>query len=72
MQALLKELTIVEDHRITEVAGDRVMFRVDVRGGAERLSRALRFNGLVEKERFKGDPIPADALNSRLEFFYSP
>ena len=29
VQALLKELTIVEDHRITEVAGDRVMFRVE-------------------------------------------
>ena len=72
VQALLKDLTIVENHKIAEVAGDQVLFRVDVRGGAERLGRALRFNGLVEKERFEGDPIQVDALNSRLEFFYSP
>jgi hypothetical protein len=72
VQALLAGLTIVEDFAVTEVAGDRILYRVDVRGGAERLSRALTFNGLIEKTGFEGDPFPTDALNSRLEFFYSP
>ena len=72
VQTLLKGLTIVEGYKITEVVGDQVLYTVNVRGGAERLGRALRFNGLIEKERFEGDPFPVDALNSRLEFFFGP
>ena len=72
VQALLSELTIVEALSIREVAGDRIVYRVDVRGGAERLSRALRFSGLIEKTGFEGDPFPNNGLNSRLEFYYSP
>jgi hypothetical protein len=72
VQTLLGGLTIVEAYAITEVAGDQVSYHVDVRGGAARLGRALRFSGLIEKEGFEGDPFPADALNSRLEFYYSP
>jgi hypothetical protein len=72
LQALLSELTIVETLAIREVAGDRIVYRVDVRGGAERLRRALQFAGLIEKTGIEGDPFPINGLNSRLEFFYSP
>ncbi len=72
VQLLLSEITIVEGFSIAEVVGDQIRYRVDVRGGAERLARALRFSGLVQKSGFEGDQFRMDALNSRLEFFYSP
>lgn len=72
VQSLLAELTIVEAFAIIEVAGDQIVYRVDVRGGAERLGRALQFSGLIEKSVIEGAPYPTDAVNSRLEFFYSP
>jgi hypothetical protein len=62
---MLSELTVVESFAITEVEGDRIRYRVVVHGGADRLSRALRFNGLIEENGF-------DSLDSTLEFFYSP
>lgn len=70
LQSLLDGVTLIESFVITEVAGDRVSYRVDVRGGADRLSRALRFNGLIEQEgaTFPGDVPPSAAL----EFFYGP
>lgn len=67
VQRMLKAVALIEKFAVTEVAGDRVTYRVDVRGGAERLSRALRFNGLVEQE-FTDRPQP----ESTLEFYYSP
>ena len=42
---------MVERIVIESVAGDTITFEVDVRGGAERLARALRFAGLLEEER---------------------
>jgi hypothetical protein len=65
VQELLNAVALIESFTVTEVAGDRVSYRVDVRGGAERLSRALRFSGLVEM-------IPEDPLQATtaLEFFY--
>ena len=65
VQKILKEVSLIEEFAVTEVAGDRISYRVDVRGGAERLSRALRFNGLVET-------VSSDPLQSvdTLEFFY--
>jgi hypothetical protein len=65
VQTMLSELTVVESFAITEVEGDRIRYRVVVHGGADRLSRALRFNGLIEENGF-------DSLDSTLEFFYSP
>ena len=53
---------------LTEVAGDRVSYRVEVRGGAERLSRALRFNGLIEQE----SPRPDCWTQILLSSTYSP
>ncbi len=70
LQNLLAGVSLIESFMVTEVAGDRVTYRVDVRGGAERLRRALRFNGLVEQELLSdfGDVEPAAAL----EFYYNP
>lgn len=70
LQNLLANVSLIETFMIAEVAGDRVTYSVDVRGGAERLRRALRFNGLVEQEILSdfGDIQPA----SSLEFYYTP
>ena len=65
VQTLLSGLTVVESFAITEVEGDRIRYRVEVHGGADRLSRALRFNGLIEENGF-------NSLDAGLEFFYSP
>lgn len=70
LQSLLAGVTLIESFIITEVAGDRVSYRVEVRGGADRLSRALRFNGLVEQESAAlFDEVPSGPI---LEFFYGP
>jgi len=67
VQQILKDVSLIERFALTEVAGDRVSYRVEVRGGADRLSRALRFNGLIEQESI--DPLlDADTL----EFYFSP
>ena len=50
VQKLLGDVSLIERFTVTEVSGDRVSYQVDVRGGAVRLSRALRFSGLVETE----------------------
>ena len=70
LQRLLADVSLIEEFMVTEVAGDRVTYRVDVRGGAERLRRALRFNGLVEQELLSdfGNIEPAPSL----EFYYNP
>jgi hypothetical protein len=70
LQSLLAGVSLIESFVITEVAGDRVSYRVNVRGGADRLSRALRFNGLMEQESMTriGDARPG----STLEFYYGP
>ena len=65
LQRLLGNVAVIERFAITEVSGDTVSYRVEVRGGRDRLSRALRFNGLVEQEG-PGDFSPGAAL----EFFY--
>ena len=65
VQNILKEVALIEGFAVTAVAGDTVSYRVDVRGGADRLGRALRLNGLVEQE-------VVDPLQESLEFYYSP
>ncbi len=75
VQSLLADVALIENFIITGVAGDRVSYRVDVRGGADRLGRTLRFNGLVEQDLMaplsgiRPDEIQADAS---LEFYYRP
>ena len=64
VEAILKDIALIEKYTISEVSGDRVTYRIDVRGGADRLGRALRFNGLMEQEVV--DPLQPNAL----EYFY--
>jgi hypothetical protein len=67
VQRILEDVSIIERYAIVEVSGDRIRYDLDVRGGPERLGRALRFAGLLEQDF--PDPSGPDAV---LEFFYSP
>jgi hypothetical protein len=69
VQKMLTELSLIERIRISQVEGDTVSYEVEVRGGAARLRRALRFTSLLEQEDTAfGGPDGTSAL----EFFYSP
>ncbi|MDH3429785.1 MAG: DUF2066 domain-containing protein [Gammaproteobacteria bacterium] len=72
VQKLLSATNLIENFIIAEVEGDRIRYRVEALGGAERLGRALRFNGLIEQNGFDGDRPGRDPLDRTLEFFYSP
>ena len=72
VQRTLSDLSVVESFAITSVEGDRILYRVQAHGGAERLARALRLSGLVEQDRFTSMPVPGDTPAATLEFFYSP
>ncbi len=65
VQKMLGDVSLIESFTVTEVSGDRVSYQVDVRGGANRLSRALRFSGLIETVR--EDPL---FESSALEFYF--
>ena len=69
VQRVLDDVALIEGYAVTAVSGDRVSYRVDVRGGAERLSRALRFSGLIEQDVIEFSP---DVTDTALEFYYSP
>jgi hypothetical protein len=75
LQKLLAGVNLIENFRIQRVAGDTVSYQVEVRGGAARLRRALRFAGLLEQEDNSQEDnsrfTDAEMLPS-LEFFYSP
>ena len=73
IQYMLANVNLIDSIALTEVAGDRLRYRVSAHGGAARLARALRFQGLVEQERIdmSGFDIDDDNLDS-LEFFYNP
>ena len=72
VQRMLSGLNVVDNFAIASVDGDRILYRVDAHGGAERLARALRLSGLIEQDRFGDAPIPGDLPAATLEFFYSP
>jgi hypothetical protein len=73
VQKILAELNVIDSYAITEVAGDRLRYRVTAHGGAPRLARALRFAGLLEQERIDmGGSSSAGQQNDLLEFFFSP
>lgn len=73
VQRMLAGLNVVESFAITAVEGDRIRYRVQAHGGAERLARALRLGGLIEQERFDNNaPAPGAVSPASLEFFYSP
>jgi len=73
VQHMLANVNVIDSFALTEVAGDRLRYRVSAHGGASRLARALRFEGLIEQERIDmgGFDIDDDNLDS-LEFFYNP
>ncbi len=70
LQQMLSGVSLIESFRIAEVSGDVVSYQVEVRGGVDRLRRALRFTGLLEQT----DSTDFSGLEpaSALEFFYSP
>jgi hypothetical protein len=67
VQRILEEIPLIERFAAVEVSGDRISYRVEARGGAARLGRALSFKGLLEQDL----PDPSQSLTT-LEFFYSP
>lgn len=70
VQGILSDVGLIESFRIDGVVGDTVSYQVEVRGGANRLRRALRFAGLIEQVD-SGEFAGLEPL-SALEFFYSP
>jgi len=72
VQQMLSGLNVVESFAIASVDGDRILYRVEAHGGAERLARALRLIGLIEQDRFENAPFPGESSAAALEFFYSP
>ena len=71
VQNVLNGMNIIDNFAIMTVAGDRISFRVNAHGGAERLARALRFEGFIEEERIDND-FGIDEPVSELNFFYNP
>jgi hypothetical protein len=63
IQHLLSGTSVIESFSVNEVRGDSIKYRVEARGGRERLRRALRFNGLIEQNGLD---------HEALEFFYIP
>ena len=72
IQAILRDVNVIDSFSIVEVAGDRISFDVRAHGGSDRLARALRFAGLLEQERIDMGNFDFGMLNDDLEFFYSP
>ncbi|MDJ0909695.1 MAG: DUF2066 domain-containing protein [Woeseiaceae bacterium] len=72
IQAILREVNVIDSFSIVEVAGDRISFEVRAHGGSERLARALRLAGLLEQERIDMGSFDFGMLNDDLEFFYDP
>lgn len=69
IQKLLAAISLIEGFRISEVTGDTVTYQVEMRGGAERLRRALRFAGLLEQVDLNASSDPESS--SALEFFFN-
>ena len=72
VQNILAGMNVIENFVVTTVEGDRISFRVLAHGGAERLARALRFEGLLEEERIDVSDFDIVQAVSTLDFFYNP
>lgn len=70
LSRILDNVSVIENYRVKEVSGDRVMVQVEVRGGVERLRRALQFSGLAEQDSVAQPGDTPDELS--LEFYYGP
>lgn len=66
VQGMLASVNLIEGFRIVNVSGDSVQYDVDIRGGADRLRRALRFAGLLEQQ----DDLSDTPATGTLQFFY--
>ncbi|GMR17348.1 MAG: DUF2066 domain-containing protein [Gammaproteobacteria bacterium] len=74
VQNLMEELGQVENFTLRSVTGDRVSYVVMVRGGAERLSRALELSGVLQPVTGIGsgiDPLQLPQFDI-LDFVYRP
>ena len=70
LEDILSDVSLIENFRVAGVSGDVVSYQVRVRGGADRLKRALLIAGLLEQsepEEYTGFDAPL-----ALEFFFSP
>jgi hypothetical protein len=72
VQRILAGTSVVEAFSIQKVEGDRIVYRIQAHGGAERLARALRLTGLIEQERAIDTGFPDDSFGDKLVFFYNP
>jgi hypothetical protein len=71
LQTLLATINVIEAISVVEVQEDRIRYRVEVRGGADKLRRALRLGGLIEENAIDSDRLVPEPSDSALEFFYS-
>jgi hypothetical protein len=71
VQRMLANMNVVETFIITQVEGDRIQYRVDAHGGAERLARSLRLAGLLEQDRIETG-FADNSFGESLDFYYSP
>jgi hypothetical protein len=62
---------VIEAISVVEAQNDRIRYRIDVRGGADKLRRALRLDGLIEENELDGDRLMPESSDSALTFFYS-
>ena len=72
VQNVLANMNVIENFSISTVEGERIGFRVNAHGGAVRLARALRFEGLIEEERIDVGNFDIEDPVSTLDFYYSP
>ena len=73
VQRMLANVSVIDSFALAEVAGDRLRYRVRAHGGATRLARALRFEGLLEQDRIDMSGFDVDDTGlDALEFYYNP
>jgi hypothetical protein len=72
VQRILSDASVVESFSIVSVDGDRILYRIEAHGGADRLARALRLGGLVEQDSAGIPPLSGESSAAALEFFYGP
>ena len=52
VQRFLADQSLIESYAVTAAAGDEIRFAVRVRGGADRLSSALEFSGILQRSNW--------------------
>jgi hypothetical protein len=72
LNSLLSGISAIDRFAITEVAGDRITYSVTAHGGADRLARMLRFEGLLEQDRIDMSEFGIAETRTSLDFSYAP